>query len=176
MRKKSMIPAAYIFTDTVPDRFVTSYTSMIYEEFTFQEALNANPSKLPNLRNAAYIANVAGIVTPKASVFVIYTPNVKRLTMAQFGDADKLKVLINSMKRQSLLADYARAFTRLNDTAYAFALYVRAFQDLKLRRLQKDQRATLSLSVIQQNIPPTIQHLDALRQLLIHSFKNDLCF
>ena len=176
MPKKSMIPAAYIFTDTVPERFINSYTSLIYEEFTFLEALRANPKKLPNLYNASHIVNLAQITTPNTLVYVIYNPNPKRLTMAQFGDADKLKVLVDSVQRQNLLAGYARAFDRLLNTAHAFQHFDEEFHNLNLNKISKDRRAKLSRSLILQSNSVTIQHLDVLRQLLIDSFKRDLCF
>jgi hypothetical protein len=176
MPKKSMIPAAYIFTDTVPERFISSYTSLIYEEFTFLEALRANPKKLPNLYNACHVVNLAQITTPNTLVFVIYNPNPKRLTMAQFGDVDKLKVLVDSVQRQNLLAGYARAFNRLLNTAHAFQYFDEEFQNLNLNKTSKDRRAKLSRSLILQSNSVTIQHLDVLRQLLIDSFKKDLCF
>ena len=176
MPKKSMIPAAYIFTDTVPERFISSYTSLIYEEFTFLEALRSNPKKLPNLVNAASVVNLAQIATPNTLVFVIYNPNPKRLTMAQFGDADKLKVLVDSIQRQTLLAGYVRAFDRLLNTAHAFQHFDEEFQNLNLTKISKDRRAKMSRALILQNNSVTIQHLDVLRQLLIDSFKRDLCF
>lgn len=176
MPKKSMIPAAYIFTDTVPERFISSYTSLIYEEFTFLEALRSNPKKLPNLVNVASVVNLAQIATPNTLVFVIYNPNPKRLTMAQFGDADKLKVLVDSTQRQTLLAGYVRAFDRLLNTAHAFQHFDEEFQNLNLTRISKDRRAKMSRALILQNNSVTIQHLDVLRQLLVDSFKRDLCF
>lgn len=176
MPKNSMIPAAYIFTDTVPERFISSYTSLIYEEFTFSEALRSNPKKLPNLVNAASVVNLAQIATPKTLVFVIYNPNPKRLTMAQFGDADKLKVLVDSIQRQTLLAGYVGAFDRLLNTAHAFQHFDEDFQHLDLTKISKDRRQKLSRALILRNNSVTIQHLDVLRQLLIDSFKRDLCF
>ncbi len=176
MRKKSMIPTAYIFTDTVPQRFIQSYTSLIYEEFTFSEALQSNPKKLPNLCNAARIVSLAQIFTPKTLVFVIYNPNLQRLTMAQYGDSDKLKVLVDSVDKQSLLAYYAKSFDKLRDAAQAHWYFETEFRKHKLNKLSKNQQAKHSRSTILKNNSSTIQHLDVLRELLIDSFKKDLCF
>ena len=175
-KQKTMIPVAYIFTDKIENRFVDAYTSFIYEEFTIDEALEANHESLPNLVNAAIVATCSGINTPKTKVFVIYNPNPSRLSFALIGDADKLKVLVDSVAKQMQLEDYARRFQSILRLANIHQSFSQGITNLSVPELSMNKLYASSHNQIMSNNIDTIDQLNVIREQLINEFKKDLCF
>jgi len=175
-KQKTMIPVAYIFTDKIERRFVDAYTSFIYEEFTIDEALEANHESLPNLVNAARIATCSGINTPKTKVFVIYNPNLQRLTFASIGDADKLKVFVDSVTKQRQLEDYARHFEAILRLANIHQSFSQGIKNFSVPELSMNKLYASSHNQIMSNNIGTIDQLNVIREQLINEFKKDLCF
>jgi hypothetical protein len=171
-----MIPVAYIFTDKIEKRFVDAYTSFIYEEFTIDEALEANHESLPNLVNAAIVATCSGINTPKTKVFVIYNPNPSRLSFTLIGDADKLKVLVDSVAKQRQLEDYARHFEAILRLANIHQSFSQGIKNFSVPELSMNNLYASSYNQILNNNTDTIDQLNVIREQLINEFKKNLCF
>ena len=120
---KTVIPAAYIFTDRIYARYEQQYASTISEWVSVQQAMHHYTH---THAIAFYLASFVSRldVTPlRKYMFVAYTPNESRLNMAAFGDFDKLIVVIDSVAKKKRLQEFNRAASDLLFLAKRYSKY-----------------------------------------------------
>lgn len=174
--KKSMVPTAYIFTDEVHDRFINTYATHLSEVFTVDEALKIDDRKLPNLYNVAFVTASMQLTYKTTKIFVIYNPNKKHLVMSQIADSGKVKVLVDSLARQNLLATYRRDIENIKLIRSHFHLFEsehKKLQRLKTWQSSEAKKAKKDIQIASEDISRNISIIiHALRK----SFAKDFLF
>jgi len=173
---KKFQPVAFIFTDNIPNRFITSYATVLYEEFSIVDLSKVDIKSLPNHRNVAEAVQFSEIQTPKSKVFVIYSPVKQKLLLAQMAEVDSLKVLIDSLDKQKLLAAYAKSFKQLSKLSYILDVFEDEFHLLKAPPLSKSQQYVKNRKDVFQSRVDAEINVGKIREQLINKFKKDLCF
>jgi hypothetical protein len=176
MGKNSMIPSAYLFTEKVHARYINTYASSFYEIFTLDEALEVNPQKLQNLYNTAYVVSKMRLVKKNTKIFVIYHPNKQHLTLSQIADSDTIKVLVDSLAKQRLLAAYKSNLDNLRLTLQQFALFDNQRTIVKSLKTFASVEVKQAKKIILQDSSNIKENFLLIGESLTSSFKKDFCF
>jgi len=176
MAKKSMIPSAYLFTDKVHDRYINTYASIFNEIFSLEEALQVNPKKLQNLYNTAYVVSRMMLVKKNTKIFVIYHPNKQNLMLSQIADSDTIKVLVDSLSKQRLLATYKSNLDNFIEAMQQFALFNNQRAAIKSLKTYDSVEIKQAKKIILQDSSNIKANFRLIGEALVNSFKNDFCF
>jgi hypothetical protein len=122
-KRETIIPAAYIFTDAIHERYEQQYASTLSEWLVVEDEMKHYTHTHAVNFYVASIVTRLDMTDQKKYMFVAYTPNEKRLAMAAFGDFDKLIVVVDSGAKKKRLQEFNRAVSELVYLARKFEVY-----------------------------------------------------
>lgn len=173
---RTVIPAAYIFTDQIYDRYEQQYASTISEWMLVQNAMKKYTHTHAITFYLASIVARLDMTPMRKYMFIAYTPNEQRLNMAAFGDFDKLIVVVDSVAKKKRLQEFNRATTDLIHIARGYDEYLNR---LNIAADKKYMQSLFGEKLLKNEfIKPSIAQLAAFnkcRQILIDQFKREFC-
>jgi hypothetical protein len=173
---KTVIPAAYIFTDAIYERYEQQYASTLSEWMVVDEELEKDEENDEVSFYVASAVSMLGLAPHSNYMFVVYTPNKKRLAMAAFGDFDKLIVVVDSYAKKLKIKKFHTAASDL----YMLANDYYSFKsELKIKLEYGSLPDLIEPELFDKEFKQASDvHVDAfnkMRAKLIADFKSEFC-